>query len=254
MRLLESPSRELVADHKPVEVVTADAVEETEEEVRDLELPELVRPVKLSSLLIKSREIDSRGRQEMLIPWTGSRGLAEELESQTRRKEALEEAIGVANLIVHTKEVKSKKVFPKLMHQRRSALQRLKLRRLRKLKKRRSLKPLLRKLSSASVLMISSREEKLERKSKPEKLRDSRMSMLPRVMISNWRNSQLLTKRRMPRLEELQVTSFLVSLVEMTMMKELEVEEEVVEVAEVAAVAIETARLRRAREEMLRKL
>lgn len=86
---------------------------EAEEEERELVSSEQESKVISSLKPIKNKVVGSRARPEMLIQWTDSLDLEEELESPMRRKEELAEEIGERSLIVLTKEDNSMRDFRK---------------------------------------------------------------------------------------------------------------------------------------------
>lgn len=175
MRLLESLNLELVeVDLRQEKVAIADAAEEETE--AEEEFSELAKPAKSALKLKRKLEVASKVKPEMLIHSTSNPVLEEVLESQTRRRVASEEETGEQSQIVLTREVKMLMEFLNQIIQRRSARQRLMpLKSQRRLKRRKSLKPLLKKLSLVLVSTISLREDKLERRLKVEKPRGSRM-------------------------------------------------------------------------------
>ena len=129
---------------------------------------------------------------------TSSQVLAEVLESQTRRRVVMAEAIGAVSRIVLSREVMLKKEFQMLLFQI-SLVRPLKLpqplnQKLR-LRKRSNRILLRRRLSSALVSTISLRREQLKIRSRQERLKVSRASKLPKVTISRLKNKLLSIRR-----------------------------------------------------------
>lgn len=159
LKLPESHSPELAIVYILQEVeVIAEVVEEVN--VAAVEEVALLEPMSkeiLFSMLRKSKVADSKASQETLILSTSNPVSAEALESQMRRRVAMAAATGAPSQTVPIREGNLMRVC-QMRHLHQSSQQlRLRLRNQWKLRLRKKRKPipLRKKLSSASVLMIS---------------------------------------------------------------------------------------------------
>lgn len=192
----------------------------------------------------------------MLTHTTDSLELEEELESQMKRREVMEEEIGETSQIVPTREDKLRKEFQRAPFQTSSPVELQKqLKKLPRLKRKRRLKKLLKKSSLELISTISWPRDKLVPKPSLEKLRDLRESMSSRMRRPRPKRQTLCRFKTLTRYRSRLGTNCLGSSEE-TMprnpLEEAEEEEEVEEEAEVVFVMEE--RLPQAREVMPRRL